>query len=87
MGLLKMSSRQRLLAALNHGEPDRIPIDLGGTTTSTISVSALENLKSHLGIRSKTRLMSSIAMSAYPDDEIIKKKKTLNLKRSFYEKN
>ncbi len=68
-----MNSRERLLAALNHQEPDRIPIDLGGTSTSTISLRALENLKSHLGIRSKTRLMSSITMTAYPDDEIIKR--------------
>jgi uroporphyrinogen decarboxylase len=68
-----MNSRERLLAALNHREPDRIPIDLGGTRTSTISLWALENLKSHLGIRSKTRLMSSITMTAYPGDEIIKR--------------
>ena len=37
-----MNSRERLLAALNHREPDRVPIDLGGTGTSTISVKALE---------------------------------------------
>ena len=68
-----MNSRERLLAALNHREPDRVPIDLGGTSTSTISLGALENLKSHLGIRSKTRLMNSITMTAHPDDEIIKR--------------
>ena len=68
-----MNSRERLLAALNHREPDRVPIDLGGTGTSTISLGALENLKSHLGILSKTRLMSSITMTAYPGDEIIKR--------------
>jgi uroporphyrinogen decarboxylase len=68
-----MNSRERLIAALNHRTPDRVPIDLGGTPTSTISVSALENLKSHLGIRSETRLMSPIFLTAYPDEEIIRR--------------
>ncbi len=68
-----MNSRERLLRALNHREPDRVPIDLGGTPTSTISASALERLKDHLGIRSETRLMSPIFLTAYPDEEIIKR--------------
>ena len=32
-----MNSRQRVITALNHQEPDRIPIDLGGTIVSSIS--------------------------------------------------
>ena len=68
-----MTSRERLLAALNHKEPDRVPIDLGGTPTSTISLKALENLKSYLGLSFKTRVMSPIFMTAYPDEEIVKR--------------
>jgi uroporphyrinogen decarboxylase len=68
-----MNSRERLTAALNHREPDRVPIDLGGTPTSTISIKALENLKNQLGLKGETRLMSSIFLTAYPDDEIIKR--------------
>ena len=68
-----MNSRERLLVALNHREPDRVPIDLGGTPTSTISALAHENLKSHLGIQSPTRMMSSIFLTAYPDKEIVRK--------------
>ena len=68
-----MTSRERLLAALNHKTPDRIPIDLGGTPTSTISLSAHENLKSYLGIRSETRVMSPIFLTAYPNEEIVKR--------------
>ncbi len=59
--------------ALNHREPDRVPIDLGGTTTSTISAVALENLKSQLNLRSETRLMSPIFLTAYPDDQLIQR--------------
>ena len=67
-----MNSRERLLVALNHREPDRVPIDLGGTPTSTISARALENLKAHLGIQSPTRLMSPIFLTAYPDEEVVR---------------
>jgi uroporphyrinogen decarboxylase len=68
-----MTSRERLLAALNHKTPDRVPIDLGGTPTSTISISAHENLKTHLGIRSETRVMSPIFLTAYPDEAIVRR--------------
>jgi uroporphyrinogen decarboxylase len=35
-----MNSRQRVQAALHHQEPDRVPFDLGGTTVSSIHVTA-----------------------------------------------
>lgn len=68
-----MNSRERLLISLNHREPDRVPIDLGGMPTSTISALAHENLKRHLGISSPTRLMSPIFLTAYPDDLLIRR--------------
>lgn len=34
---MAMTSRERVIAALNHQEPDRIPIDIGGTASSTIA--------------------------------------------------
>jgi uroporphyrinogen decarboxylase len=43
-----MISRDRVLQALNHQEPDCIPFDLGGTGLSTIHVTAYRNLRSHL---------------------------------------
>jgi uroporphyrinogen decarboxylase len=45
-----MTSRARVLSALNHQEPDRIPFDLGGTGLSTIHVTAYCNLRRHLGL-------------------------------------
>ena len=33
-----LTSRERINMALNHQEADRIPIDFGGTDTSTIMV-------------------------------------------------
>jgi len=45
-----MNSRQRVLQALNHQEPDRVPFDLGGTGLSTIHVTAYRNLRRYLGL-------------------------------------
>lgn len=47
-GLNKMTSRERVLAALNHREPDRVPFDLNGSLCSGIHVIAYKNLLSYL---------------------------------------
>ena len=46
-----MTSRERVLKALNHEEPDRVPCDLGGTIMSGIMAHALAGLREHLGIQ------------------------------------
>jgi uroporphyrinogen decarboxylase len=43
-----MNHRQRVLAALRHQEPDRVPIDLGGTMDSTIMAVPYRELRNHL---------------------------------------
>jgi len=45
-----MNSRERVLAAVNHQEPDKVPIDLGGTQCSTLTLVANDQLKAHLNI-------------------------------------
>ena len=45
-----MTSRDRLLKAINHEIPDRVPIDLGGNQTG-IHKFAYEALLKHLGVR------------------------------------
>jgi uroporphyrinogen decarboxylase len=47
-----MNSRERFLIALNHREPDRVPIDLCVIPAGTISPSAPEGLRTRLGIPS-----------------------------------
>ena len=46
-----MNSRERVTAAINHQQPDRVPIDLGGTAAAGINVSAYARLKSFLGLK------------------------------------
>lgn len=45
-----MNSRERVLHALNHKEPDKVPIDAGGTQVSTLTLTANDKLKKFLGI-------------------------------------
>lgn len=44
-----MTPRERVTRALNHQEPDRIPIDLGGTIISSIVKKSYIELKNYLG--------------------------------------
>jgi uroporphyrinogen decarboxylase len=45
-----VNHRQRVLAALRHQEPDRIPLDLGGTVDSTVTAVAYRKLRACLGL-------------------------------------
>ncbi len=46
---MKMTSRERVIAAINHQQPDRVPLDLGATPSSGISAIAYSNLVKHIG--------------------------------------
>lgn len=45
-----MTSRERVLHAINHQNPDRVPIDIGGSLVSGIMAGALVRLRKHLGM-------------------------------------
>ncbi len=45
-----MTSRERIRAALNHRQPDRVPVDFGGTVCSGLSASVISRLRSALGL-------------------------------------
>ena len=53
-----MTSRERLMKALNHEEPDRVPIDLGGNQTG-IHKFAYTALIEHLGIQDELTIMDA----------------------------
>lgn len=55
-----MNHRERVLTALGHREPDRVPIDFGGTVDSTIHVSAYRELREALGIGEGTMRVADI---------------------------
>jgi len=45
-----MTPKQRVLMALNHKEPDRVPVDLGSTNVTSINVDSYKKLCSYLGV-------------------------------------
>jgi hypothetical protein len=45
-----MNSRQRVEAALNHRQPDRVPLDLGASPVSGMHVSCVAKLRQALGL-------------------------------------
>jgi len=65
-----MNSRERVRTALNHQEPDKVPIDLGGFVT-TIEAEAYDDLKKYLGIEKDT--MVFLRSHVAPDEEILQR--------------
>jgi uroporphyrinogen decarboxylase len=49
-GRERMTSRERVRAALSHREPDRVPFDLGGSRMTGIHVQAYARLRDALGL-------------------------------------
>ena len=66
-----MNSRERVLAALNHQEPDRIPFDLGATIASGIHLTAYRNLRAYLGLPAvQPRIEDVIQQLAHVDEDV-----------------
>jgi uroporphyrinogen decarboxylase len=67
-----MTSRQRILAAIDHRQPDKVPVDLGATPSSGISAIAYGNLKRHLGLtQGHTRVYDVVQQLAQPEDLLL----------------
>ena len=67
-----MTGRERLLLALSHKEPDKVPFDLGSTQVTGIAVRAYERLRRHLGLPERpTALCDVVQQLALPDEDII----------------
>ena len=67
-----MTSRERILAAIEHRQPDRVPVDLGATPSSGISAMAYGGLKRHLGLtQGRTRVYDVVQQLAQPEDSVL----------------
>jgi uroporphyrinogen decarboxylase len=69
-----VNSRERLLTALNHHEPDRVPFDLGSVQVTGIHVVAYRSLRAALGLPpGQTALCDAIQQLAAPDDDVLRR--------------
>jgi uroporphyrinogen decarboxylase len=81
-----MTSRERVLAALNHQEPDRVPIDLSGHRSSGIAAMAYARLRDHLGLPKKPiRVYDPVQQLAIVDEDVLQRFQvdTIELGRAF----
>ena len=69
-----MTSRERVLAALNHREPDRVPIDCSGHRSSGIAAMLYPKLRQYLGLPSRpVRVYDPVQQLAILDDDILQR--------------
>jgi uroporphyrinogen decarboxylase len=66
-----MTPRQRVEAALNHCEPDLVPLDLGTGGNSSLVPEAYEKLASYFGISASVRLLPHMLRLATVDESIL----------------
>lgn len=68
-----MTSRERVMTALMHKEPDRIPLELGSTWNSTITLSLHKGLEKYFGKRyDNYKIMRWIDTLVFPDEDLLK---------------
>jgi uroporphyrinogen decarboxylase len=70
----KMTPRERVRLALNHREPDRIPIDLGGSICSSIHKDAYIQLKEYLGMEvEEIKMADYVQQLPYLDEALLER--------------
>ena len=71
---MALNPRERVLLALDHKEPDRIPIDLGATIVSSITKSAYLPLKTHLGLPyEEIQMLDYVQQLPYLDEALLER--------------
>lgn len=81
-----MTPRERVLAALNHHESDRIPVDFSGHRSSGIAAIAYSKLRKHLGLSPRPiRVYDVIQQIAIVDKDVLEQfgVDTIELGRGF----
>jgi uroporphyrinogen decarboxylase len=67
-----MTRRERVIAALDHKAPDRVPVDLAAMRSTGITAVAYGRLKEHLGIREgSVRVYDVVQQLAQPEPTIL----------------
>jgi hypothetical protein len=65
------TSKDRLIASLNHRQPDKIPVDIGSTSVTGIHVLAIENLRKYYGLDyHPVRLIEPYQMLGEVEDDL-----------------
>ncbi|HPD28814.1 MAG TPA: uroporphyrinogen decarboxylase family protein [Phycisphaerae bacterium] len=66
-----MTSRERVVAALNHRQPDSVPIDFGGTAVTGMHVTCVAALRDHYGLEKRlVKVHEPYQMLGWIDDDL-----------------
>ena len=68
----ELTSRERVLKAINFEQPDRVPIDLGGFQTG-IHKRAYADLIEHLGLDEEIAILDPVQQLAVPSEEVLQR--------------
>jgi uroporphyrinogen decarboxylase len=70
--MTEMTPRERVLAAVNHREPDRVPLDIGSSASTGIVVEGYEQLKRYLGMPGETEILNPTFRVARLDERVLR---------------
>ncbi|MGA2532557.1 MAG: uroporphyrinogen decarboxylase family protein [Candidatus Aminicenantales bacterium] len=66
-----MTSKERILAALNHKEPDGVPVDFNGTAVTGMHVHCVIGLRDHYGLEKRpVKVHEPYQMLGWIDDDL-----------------
>lgn len=70
-GTIHAASRERVVATLNHTQPDRVPIDFGGTMVTGVHASCVAELRNYYCLEKRpVRIHEPFQMLAVLDDDL-----------------
>jgi uroporphyrinogen decarboxylase len=81
-----MTPRERVVSALNHRQPDRVPIDFSGHRSSGIHAIAYARLRDYLGLPKRPiRVYDPVQQMAVVDEDVLRRFRidTIELGRAF----
>ncbi len=70
--VLGLTHRERVLRAIERQEPDRVPVDFGGTYATSISLGAYQNLMGHLALEGGGDVIRKWANVVQPDEKVLR---------------
>jgi len=68
---MEYTSYDRVTSALEHKEPDRIPLDLGGAMVTGININSLRKLRRYLGLSEEAKIWDRVTQLGQLEDDII----------------
>lgn len=72
---MNMTGFDRVAAALEHKEPDRVPLDFGGAEVASINIHTMRRLRRFLGMSEDVTLDNIVTQTAKMQDDLIERLK------------